>query len=443
MRFEQTMSQKQTQTQKLAMTQQLQQSIQMLQYNTDELLTFLEAKSLENPLIDVKIDIDQYDMPIRQSKHTGMEDGERDYLSQIPDTSGSLFEYLIEQIHLNYRDTKLRQLMLFLVEFIDVNGYLTISLEEAADKTQASYIEMVDALTLLQQLDPAGVGARNLQECLMLQTERDNEAPSLAYLILEENFENLANRHWQVIEKMYRISLSDIQKIFDYIQRLSPNPGAIFHSDRQLYVIPDLIVEVDKEAESLKVLSTKRSRPRLIFQKAYYDELKQVPDKEVQKYMKEKKADFDWIKRGLQQRGDTILNVGQEIVSRQKDFFLKPDHPLKPLMLKEVAERLGIHESTVSRSVNGKYLQTSFGVFELRSFFTTALSQANDEETSAANIKHDIVKMVENENKAKPLSDQKIAQMLADKGVEISRRTVAKYRDQLGIPASSKRKRYD
>lgn len=443
MRFEQTMSQKQTQTQKLAMTQQLQQSIQMLQYNTDELLTFLEAKSLENPLIDVKIDIDQYDMPIRQSKHTGMEDGERDYLSQIPDTSGSLFEYLIEQIHLNYRDTKLRQLMLFLVEFIDVNGYLTISLEEAADKTQASYIEMVDALTLLQQLDPAGVGARNLQECLMLQTERDNEAPSLAYLILEENFENLANRHWQVIEKMYRISLSDIQKIFDYIQRLSPNPGAIFHSDRELYVIPDLIVEVDKEAESLKVLSTKRSRPRLIFQKAYYDELKQVPDKEVQKYMKEKKADFDWIKRGLQQRGDTILNVGQEIVSRQKDFFLKPDHPLKPLMLKEVAERLGIHESTVSRSVNGKYLQTSFGVFELRSFFTTALSQANDEETSAANIKHDIVKMVENENKAKPLSDQKIAQMLADKGVEISRRTVAKYRDQLGIPASSKRKRYD
>ncbi len=443
MRFEQTMSQKQTQTQKLAMTQQLQQSIQMLQYNTDELLTFLEAKSLENPLIDVKIDIDQYDMPIRQSKHTGMEDGERDYLSQIPDTSGSLFEYLIEQIHLNYRDTKLRQLMLFLVEFIDVNGYLTISLEEAADKTQASYIEMVDALTLLQQLDPAGVGARNLQECLMLQTERDNEAPSLAYLILEENFENLANRHWQVIEKMYRISLSDIQKIFDYIQRLSPNPGAIFHSDRELYVIPDLIVEVDKESESLKVLSTKRSRPRLIFQKAYYDELKQVPDKEVQKYMKEKKADFDWIKRGLQQRGDTILNVGQEIVSRQKDFFLKPDHPLKPLMLKEVAERLGIHESTVSRSVNGKYLQTSFGVFELRSFFTTALSQANDEETSAANIKHDIVKMVENENKAKPLSDQKIAQMLADKGVEISRRTVAKYRDQLGIPASSKRKRYD
>ncbi|MGY3750159.1 RNA polymerase factor sigma-54 [Vagococcus acidifermentans] len=443
MRFEQTMSQKQTQTQKLAMTQQLQQSIQMLQYNTDELLTFLEAKSLENPLIDVKIDIDQYDMPIRQSKHTGMEDGERDYLSQIPDTSGSLFEYLIEQIHLNYRDTKLRQLMLFLVEFIDVNGYLTISLEEAADKTQASYIEMVDALTLLQQLDPAGVGARNLQECLMLQTERDNEAPSLAYLILEENFENLANRHWQVIEKMYRISLSDIQKIFDYIQRLSPNPGAVFHSDRELYVIPDLIVEVDKESESLKVLSTKRSRPRLIFQKAYYDELKQVPDKEVQKYMKEKKADFDWIKRGLQQRGDTILNVGQEIVSRQKDFFLKPDHPLKPLMLKEVAERLGIHESTVSRSVNGKYLQTSFGVFELRSFFTTALSQANDEETSAANIKHDIVKMVENENKAKPLSDQKIAQMLADKGVEISRRTVAKYRDQLGIPASSKRKRYD
>ncbi|MDU1887630.1 MAG: RNA polymerase factor sigma-54, partial [Enterococcus faecalis] len=191
MKFEQRMSQQQKQVQKLAMTQQLQQSIQILQFNTEELAAFVEAKALENPLIDLQVDT-QYttDFPITSRSYTN-QDEENNYMNQIPDYHLSLFESLIDQIHLNYRDTYLRTLVLFLVEYIDVNGYLKISLEEAAEKTEASAIQMLDALTLLQQLDPAGVGARNLQECLMLQTERDDTAPNLAYILLEEEFDAL------------------------------------------------------------------------------------------------------------------------------------------------------------------------------------------------------------------------------------------------------------
>ena len=195
MKFEQRMSQQQKQVQKLAMTQQLQQSIQILQFNTEELAAFVEAKALENPLIDLQVDT-QYttDFPITSRSYTN-QDEENNYMNQIPDYHLSLFESLIDQIHLNYRDTYLRTLVLFLVEYIDVNGYLTISLEEAAEKTEASAIQMLDALTLLQQLDPAGVGARNLQECLMLQTERDDTAPNLAYILLEEEFDALVSRN--------------------------------------------------------------------------------------------------------------------------------------------------------------------------------------------------------------------------------------------------------
>ena len=181
MKFQQNFSQKQQQTQKLAMTQHLQQSIQVLQYNSEELLAFVENQALENPLIEVVEPEWQSDY---QKIRSANDNEETNYLNQIPDTSVSLFESLIEQIHLNYRQTFLRQLVLYLVEYIDLNGFLTIDLKEAQEQTNATSIEILDALTLVQQLEPAGVGARSLQECLMLQTERDDFAPELAYIVL-------------------------------------------------------------------------------------------------------------------------------------------------------------------------------------------------------------------------------------------------------------------
>ncbi|MCF1684298.1 RNA polymerase factor sigma-54 [Tetragenococcus halophilus] len=436
MKFEQQFSQKQTQTQKLAMTQKLQQSIQILQYNTEDLIDYIDNKALENPLLEV-VEPSYSSSYSKPRKSSGEE---MNYLNQIPDNSISLFEHLIDQVHLNYRDTYLRQLVLYLVEYIDLNGFLKISLEEAAEKTGGSAIQLLDALTLIQQLDPAGVGARNLQECLMLQTERDNSAPHLAYVVLEEMFEELVDRKWEKIAKNFDISLSDVQEIFDYIQNLTPTPGAIYGATEGLFIIPDLTVKIDDQ--ELKVLSNRKSVPEIKFQQNYFERMEKSQDPEVLKYLKDKQQDYEWLKKTIQQRGDTIYRVGKAIVSHQKDFFLDKDRPLKPLTLKDISEELEIHESTVSRAVNGKYLETEFGVFELKSFFSKKIGE-NSNESSANDAKRLLQQLVDQEDKAKPLSDQKLTELMKDQGVTISRRTVAKYRDVLNIAGSSKRKRYD
>lgn len=439
MRFEQQMSQQQKQTQRLSMTQQLQQSIQILQYNSEELFSYIEKQSMENPLIELKTDHKEVDY---SSYSSSQHREESNYLQQIPDQHTSLFESLIDQIHLNYRDTYLRTLTLFLVEFIDPNGYVTISLEEAQQKTGAEPIQLIDALTLIQQLDPAGVGARNLQECLMLQTERDQSAPELAYIVLEEDFEGFVQRKWDKIAKKFHVELGTIQQIFDYVQTLTPYPGSIFESVSDTYIRPDLTLRMKNNEMTL--VSNKKGQPKLTFQKEYFERMQSTGDKEVQEYLKEKKSEFDWLAKAITQRGDTILKVGTVIVQRQQEFFIQAEHHLQPMTLKEIAEELDIHESTVSRAVNGKYLETPFGVFELRSFFTTGFSNAeNTEELSADFIKRQLKELIQKENKAKPLSDQKLVEQLKEQKLAVSRRTITKYREALGIPSSSKRKRYE
>lgn len=433
MKFQQGYSQKQQQTQKLAMTQELQQAIQILQFNTEELQDYVETVSLENPLFEVvapKIQSDLMQMSGSAPKN--------DSFMQIADHFVSLFEHLINQIHLNYRDTFIREIMLALVEYVDVNGYLKVDEAELKEELQASDIQYLDALTLLQQLDPPGVGARDLQECLMLQTEQDDFAPELAYLLLEEAFDKIAKRKFEQLAKDYQISLAQIQQIMDYIRTLNPFPGASFGEQESNFIIPDLTLI--REEDHLEVLSNKRGQLRLNFQENYFKRLKEQADEETKVYLKEKLQQFEWLSKTLGQRKDTILEVGKIIVQHQSAFFEDKQAALKPLMLKDVAKQLEVHESTISRAVNGKYIETDFGVFELRSFFVNKL---NDEDTSADEVKHLIAKLVKEEDRCKPLSDQKIVELLAEKEQKISRRTVAKYREALKIPSSSKRKRFD
>lgn len=454
MKFEQNFTPQQNQVQKMAMTQQLQQSIQMLQYNQEDLVSFLNQKALGNPLIEVTVPSEQSTVkslssPVAKTSTYNRDDEETNYMNQIPDTYLSLFEYVSEQIHLTMRDTYLRELVLWLSEYLDTNGYLTVSLEDAARITHAEPIQLLDALTLLQQLEPAGVGARNLQECLMLQTERDETAPNMAYLILEEEFDLFANRKWKEITRKIDISLNELQLISDFVQNLTPYPGALFNGEIEQFLKPDLFIEI--QSEKLNVISVKSGLPVISFQKDYYEDMLQVKDKDVTTFIKEKRAEYEWLKRSLIQRGDTILRVGTAIVEKQRDFFILPEHPVQPLTLKEIATELDIHESTVSRSVNGKYLETSFGIFELKHFFTNALSFKKGESSlaeastsvSSEQVKQQLAQLIEAEDKQKPLSDQKIVDILTTDGLEISRRTVAKYREALSIPASSKRKRFE
>lgn len=449
MSFEQSYTQQQKQSQKLAMTQQMQQSIQMLNMNQEELVLFLKQKALGNPLIEVKVKQPSLaDRAANHSYNASSNPTNYDPIEHLASSQTSLFASLIDQIHLTMRNTYLRELVLWLTSYLDENGYLTISLIEAKEKTGADELQLLDALTLLQQLEPAGVGARNLQECLMLQVERDNEAPNMAYLILEEAFDLFSSHKWEQLAKQYAIPLSAIQEISDYIQTLTAHPGSAYTNEENQFIRPDLIVEqVD---ESLSVVSAKTGLPIIKFQKDYYQDMLTIEDKDVKKFIHEKYAEYEWIQRSLLQREETIVRVGTAIVEKQKEFFFKDTHPLVPLTLKEIAQQLDIHESTVSRSVNDKYFQSDFGVHEMKSFFTTGFVQsstalqddAKEQVISSEEVKSKIKKIIAEENKLKPLSDQKISAELIKDGITISRRTVTKYRESLSIPSSTNRKRY-
>lgn len=432
--------QQQRQSQKLAMTQRLQQSIQMLQFNVEELRDFLTQKALENPLIDVDTNWNANHSDLSAATNVSAKD---DFIERVSTSNQhSLFEYLLDQIHLTMRDTHLRKIVLYLIEYVDVNGYLKVDEEQVKRDTQATSIELLDAITLLQQLDPPGVGARNLQEALMLQTETDDHAPNLAYIILEENFDALVNRQWEALAKRYDVQLADISSVYDYVRTLSPVPGAAVGQETTGYIFPDLVVTNQHGQLALKTASM--AQPVVKFQGNYYQQMSRHDDSEVTEYLKEKKSEYEWIANSLQQREATIFRVGSVIIERQADFFLEKTTDLKPLLLRDVAQQLQVHESTISRSINGKYIQTDFGMFELKRFFTKAVAKrpTDGKMVSADNVQHRITLLIGQENKEKPLSDQKIVQILKSENIELSRRTVAKYREKLNIPSSSKRKQY-
>jgi len=432
--------QQQRQSQKLAMTQRLQQSIQMLQFNVEELRDFLTQKALENPLIDVDTNWNNNHASLSSASNVTTKD---DFIERVSTSNQhSLFEYLLDQIHLTMRETHLRHIVLDLIEYVDVNGYLRIDEEQVRQETNATDIELLDAITLLQQLDPPGVGARNLQEALMLQTENDDYAPNLAYIVLEENFDALVNRQWDVLAKQYQVELADISSIYDYVRTLTPVPGAAVGQETTGYIFPDLVV-TNHQGE-LKLKTASMAQPVVKFREHYYQQMGKHDDREVTEYLKEKQSEYEWIASSLQQREATIFRVGAAIIERQADFFLEKTTDLQPLLLRDVAQQLQVHESTISRSINGKYVQTDFGMFELKRFFTQAVTKrpTGGKVVSADSVQHRIVALIEQENKEKPLSDQKIVEILKADNIELSRRTVAKYRENLNIQSSSKRKQY-
>ena len=266
------------------------------------------------------------------------------------------------------------------------------------------------------------------------------DAP-LAYLILEEQFDQLINRKWETICHSYDLALCDVQIVFDYIQTLTPHPGSLYSQTTAQFIIPDLTVTIDNDR--LNITSSKEYQPRIIFQQKYFNRYKDVDDKELQDYLKQRQLEFDWLKNTVEKRGDTILRIGTEILKRQTSFFIDPHHPLIPLTLKEIATELDLHESTISRAVNQKYMRTPFGIYELKYFFTQGINrQSTGEIISSLSVKSKLQQLIETEDKQHPLSDQKIADLLNQSDLAISRRTVVKYRNALGIPASSKRKRY-
>lgn len=435
--LKQGFGQQQKQIQKLAMTQQMQQSIRILKYGSEDLHNFLSNVELENPFMIVNAS---------HSYVTGGLDHQNEHdIAEfaVEKKAQSLYDYLMDQVKLTMRKTPIRDMVVYFISQLDQNGYLKADLEKLSKEKGIDKVLMLDALTLLQQLDPPGTGARNLQECLILQVQYDSSAPLNAEKILKEDFEDFTNRKWSKIAKKHCISIEDVQKILDYVQTLSPAPGAIYDQSEVGYIEPDLVIEKKLDG-SLEVKLTKESNPEIRFKKEYYESLKNSSDKHVLDYLKEKRHEFEKIQEDVLMRGNTLLRLGRLIVERQHDFFTESNRPLKPFLLRDAAQKLQLHESTISRAVSGKYLLYEGKVMELKEFFSRAVSYAreNGENVSADEIQQKIRLIVEKEDKKNPLSDQKIVDKMKEEGLQVSRRTLAKYRERLGIPASSFRKRH-
>ncbi|TCN26820.1 RNA polymerase factor sigma-54 [Mesobacillus foraminis] len=457
----------QKQTLKLAMTQELTQAIALLQYSAHELAAFLEEKAIENPLIQVDFkNIRSIDpcVGIRNKASTVRERDQKNWIEQIGETSDTLHDHLLFQLNTLKITANQRRVIVLLIKHIDENGYLGAGIEETAQKLGLGLDEVENSLNILQGMEPAGVGARSLQECLLLQLERREyhqhrqrsserrngsiirEYPQgimdLAASILTEHFILFAEKRWKSLAKLMKTDIKEIQKAFDFVQCLDPRPGAAFQKDRALYVVPDVVVR--REHGTLTVGLFDDTMPRITFNEGYYSRLASYQDSEVARFLQEKQSDYQWIIKSLEQRRETLMRVALKIVEKQPHFFEQGPSLQHPMTMKEIAEELGIHESTVSRAVREKYIQTPVGTYELKSFFTSSLSTTEQDQTSSSHVKVAIGQLIKMEDKKKPMSDQNIVQVLAAKsGIVISRRTVAKYREQLGIPSSSKRKRFD
>jgi len=301
--------------------------------------------------------------------------------------------------------------------------------------------EVEEMLAIVQKLDPPGVGARDLRECLLIQLREQGDIESLTFRLVDEAFPDLIAHRWNDLAKRFGVEPAAVQAAADGLARLDPKPGLKYASQTDGYIIPDLIVE--KIGTRYQVFLNDTGMPRLRLSRSYQeiarDKKKMTP--ENREFIASKMNSANWMIQAIEQRRQTMLKVMNFIVDRQRDFFEKGIEYLKPLTLREVAEVINMHESTVSRVTNEKYVQTPRGVLPLKFFFSSALATASGEEASARSIRAKLQKMVAEEDSAKPLTDQQIVHLFQEQGIQIARRTVAKYRDQLGILPARMRKR--
>lgn len=435
----------QQQTLKLTMTQELTQAIALLQYNAQELSEFLENKALENPLLQIESRHVQAMDPRSdraKSVRKKVEKDKQNWIEQIGKKEFFLSDYIKSQLDFAAVHGDRKRAFDYLIECLDENGYFRAEIKEVADRFQLCEEDVLETLKLLQSLEPAGIGARNLQECLLLQLRRLDKRNEIAEEIVDNYFNEFAEKKWKDISKQLGIKLSDIQAIFDFIQTLNPRPASPFQQEKFSYIVPEVLIKWDGESFIISVFD--EVLPKISFNKEYYQKFSSSKDKQVSRFLQENYQDYHWIIRSIEQRKETLTKVSLKIVEKQNKFFKNGPAHLRPMTMKEIADELDIHESTVSRAVREKYAQTPFGTFELRSFFSSTIKTTSDENTSSTQVKTMISKLIEKEDKQKPLSDQELVHVLKDKeGMVVSRRTIAKYRDQLGIPSSSKRKRYD
>lgn len=449
----------QEQTLKLVMTPELRQAITILQYSAIDLISYLQDQANENPVFDLEVagevasakaekpapEIDWKEIVgNRATGEYGSSKNESTYnpLDYVQQGAETLYEHLESQLgYVKGFSSLQKQIALFLIGNLDEKGYLEITLEEASARLGAEMLEIEDVLSVLQHFDPVGVASRSLEECLLLQLGHLALDDEKIVQVVRNHLQDLADNRYQRIADKIGCTPQDVQAMADLIRTLNPRPGAAFSTVETRYVIPDVTVE--KVGNDYVVLVNDVAAPRLKINSFYEKMLSQQKSQdEAKQFIHDKLNAAMWLAKSLEQRRLTLMRVTQAILDMQREFFDRGLHFLKPMTQKEIAERVGLHESTISRATSNKYVQTPRGIFELKYFFTSALSTSSGEATSSESVKRRIKALIEQEDRKSPLSDQKLGEMLLTEGIEISRRTVAKYREEMLIPSSAKRKRF-
>jgi RNA polymerase sigma-54 factor len=483
------MRQQQRMSQELRMTPQLQQAIKLLQLNHLELAEALQTELLENPLLEEVSGDDERATPLdaetaerrererepdpaferseRQAEERSLDEAIREidwesfvenYSSPLPSTgvapdgdlpgydqtvsrSGGLTEHLLQQLSEVDTDELERRVAEVIIYNLDEEGYLrNQSLDELAASLEIDLEVIEDALALVQDLDPTGVGARNLAECLILQAVAAFPENRVVIAMLRHHMVELERRDHAAIARALKVSRDEVVSAHRLVQTLDPRPGLKFSDAEVRYIAPDIYIE--KRNDEWVAILNDDGMPRLRVSREYRRVLRGSQNADEKQYVRERLNSARFMLRSIEQRQRTILRVTESIIRFQREFFDRGIQFLRPLVLREIADDIEMHESTVSRVTTNKYVHTPRGLFELKFFFNSSIRRSDGDDIAAEAVKHHIRALIEREDEDAPLSDQKIVELLLEhNGIEIARRTVAKYRESLGILSSSKRRR--
>jgi RNA polymerase sigma-54 factor len=455
------------QTQKLIMTPQLQQAIKMLQLSNIELTEQIEKEIMDNPALETEDLNDEYETNLDKNnilkkmsneekgdgdngvwddyndkylpppdKRSG-EDKKREFMENAISREETLHEYLLWQLRLVDISPEYFTIGEILLSYIDSKGYLPVSLEKISEELNIPLKKLEEVLKIIQGLDPPGVGAKDVSECLLLQLKSRGSYP-LAEKIVGEYLNEIKLKKYDEISKKLKVSSTMVKEAFDIISKLEPYPGRQFYSNEIKYIIPEVIV-VERDG-NFEVIPNNYSIPKLKVS-SYFESLlrKSSSDKRTKNFALDKVQRARSFIHSIEQRESTLVRVMKKILEEQREFFEKGPKYLKPLTLKDVSADLDLHESTISRITSSKYVQTPFGVFQLKFFFSNPIPGHGDKEYSSTSIKEMIKDLIQSEGATKHLSDQKIANLLTNRGIKISRRTIAKYRQELKILPSNLR----
>ena len=455
--LELNLSMKQTQT----LSPQMVQSMEILQMGSQELLEYIEELAQENPVLELEDAPEAQDSSAElrrklewlestdsQNRVYHQQDSEEDQREPIShygnadETEDNLYLYVLSQLEFLPLAPEVRQAAKLLVESLNQNGWLDEDLSQLAREWNLPLERLEEALAAIQTLEPAGVGARTLSECLLLQLRRRKGDTTLAQKIAQDYLDPMSKDCYRIIARGLGTDLERVRAACDLIRSLNPRPGSGFAARENLiYINPDLFVV--NFSDHFEVLTNDYYFPSIHISGYYCRLLGESEDPEVRTYLSKKVRQAKWVVNSIEQRRSTLLRCAQHIVELQEDFFRRGPGHLRPLVMADVAWRVGVHESTVSRALKDKYLQCAGGVYPLNYFFSRNLGGSPGEGVTTDAAKALLKRLIAGEDKYKPLSDQKLCQLMAREGCLVSRRTVAKYREELHIPSTAGRRAYE